>query len=304
MNIFSRNKKVFAFGFVIFLGYLFLPLSVKANTSISEDISEDTIWTLSGSPYVVENSITILPTVTLTIEPGTVIKFLDSTNINIEGSLFIEKGSDDIVVFTSYYDDEYGGDTDFIDEFDDDIVPLPGDWDGLYFSYGSTSNINTNLLFRYASIAIIASSENLRFSNIDIEYSFDGIEVYKGEAILDNITFIGVQDYSLIAYHNARLIANNLTTSGSEFPISIYDNTDVNIDNIYVINSKNTAISIFSKSKLQSKNIKIQNSTGDGLEIFDKSSLITDSLEILDTKGNEAVILLGTLFFLLIVLIS
>jgi hypothetical protein len=51
-------------------------------------ISTNTTWALSNSPYVVKCSITVNSGVTLTIEPGTVVKFSSSSySLNINGTL-------------------------------------------------------------------------------------------------------------------------------------------------------------------------------------------------------------------------
>ena len=50
------------------------------NTEVSDDISEDTTWTPAGSPYYVTGGVNIHGGVTLTIEPGTVVRFRKFTD--------------------------------------------------------------------------------------------------------------------------------------------------------------------------------------------------------------------------------
>ena len=50
------------------------------NTEVSDDIHEDTTWTSEGSPYYVTMNVHINSGATLTIQPGTVVRFRKFTN--------------------------------------------------------------------------------------------------------------------------------------------------------------------------------------------------------------------------------
>jgi len=50
-------------------------LGLNAQTQVSGTISSNTTWTLTESPYLVTSNITVAENVTLTIDPGVVIKF-------------------------------------------------------------------------------------------------------------------------------------------------------------------------------------------------------------------------------------
>ncbi|MCP8320942.1 MAG: hypothetical protein H3Z52_08385, partial [archaeon] len=49
------------------------------STLVSGYLSQNTIWTLAGSPYIVIGDVVIDAGVSLTIEPGVVVKFTDGT---------------------------------------------------------------------------------------------------------------------------------------------------------------------------------------------------------------------------------
>jgi len=57
--------------------------SMFAQTNVSGGIYQNTTWTLSGSPYVVNSSIVVFPGKTLTIEPGVEIQINNQNNSNI-----------------------------------------------------------------------------------------------------------------------------------------------------------------------------------------------------------------------------
>ena len=44
--------------------------AASAQTSVSGTLGTDTTWTLAGSPYVLQSSVTVPSGITLTIEPG------------------------------------------------------------------------------------------------------------------------------------------------------------------------------------------------------------------------------------------
>ncbi|MCC7202329.1 MAG: hypothetical protein IT393_06700, partial [Nitrospirae bacterium] len=94
---------------------LFLPIGAFASTSVGGRISTDTTWTLSGSPYVVTSAVqfygnTSTP-ITLTIEPGVVVKFQTGTYLQIANGMNYPAGlnafgtAEAPIIFTSYKDD-------------------------------------------------------------------------------------------------------------------------------------------------------------------------------------------------------
>jgi hypothetical protein len=77
---------------------------------VSESIESPTTWE-NRYVYVVSGFIDINSS--LTIQPGTVVKFKNESGMNIRGEgIILAQGTPDAsIVFTSYHDDEHGGDT-------------------------------------------------------------------------------------------------------------------------------------------------------------------------------------------------
>jgi hypothetical protein len=94
-------------------GYTFntIPGTVSSTTVPGQTIDGETTWTAAGSPYLVTGNITIADTGTLTIEPGVVVKFNSGRLVQVDGLLDVQATADQRVVFTSYRDDQYGGDS-------------------------------------------------------------------------------------------------------------------------------------------------------------------------------------------------
>ncbi|MBU1701827.1 MAG: M6 family metalloprotease domain-containing protein, partial [Candidatus Eisenbacteria bacterium] len=72
-----------------------------------------TLWTVEQSPYVLDGDLTVSDGDTLEIEPGVIVKFSGvNTELLVYGTLIAEGAEEpNQIIFTSYADDEYGGDT-------------------------------------------------------------------------------------------------------------------------------------------------------------------------------------------------
>lgn len=289
MEILLKSK--FVFRIILFLAFTFLPAFSHAETFVSENISIDTSWTLSNSPYIVDGNILIPSSATLDIEPGVVVKFTYGSSLGILGNINISGDTSDQVVFTSYFDDDHGGDTDYEEDLDEDIEAFSGDWDGIYFLPSSNFLSEVDLLFRYSSIGIFAYQSELEIKDTHIEKSIDGIEINQSIAEMDNVSFLQVEYYPMIIQGNSSVDVQSLNIDGSEFPLNIYGNSNVDISSIGIANAENTSISIFNNSTLEATDINIQNSGGNGIEIFNESNVVSDSLVVANTNGNEAVII-------------
>jgi hypothetical protein len=63
--------------------FTFISIFSLAQTNVSGGIYQNTTWSLSGSPYIVNSSIVVFPGKTLTIEPGVEIQINNQNNSNI-----------------------------------------------------------------------------------------------------------------------------------------------------------------------------------------------------------------------------
>jgi len=110
---------------------------ISSTVTVQSDITADTTWT-ADNLYVVVGRVTVDAGVTLTIEPGTVVKFQQQTykgKLTVNGVLLAQGTADDRIIFTSIQDDAGGGDT---NTNGGATWPWAGDWDGLVF--GSTGS--------------------------------------------------------------------------------------------------------------------------------------------------------------------
>jgi hypothetical protein len=94
---------------------------VAADTPVSGFIESDTTWTLAESPYLVTGNALVSEGVSLTIEPGVVIKFDSGFSLQIDGELVARGTESQLITFTS-----------------NQPSPAPGDWGYILFSDTST----------------------------------------------------------------------------------------------------------------------------------------------------------------------
>jgi len=235
------------------------------------DISEDIILTKAKSPYVVDNQWKVFKDgASLTIEPGVVIKFYNKAGLKFENASIIANGTpEEPIVFTSFYDDEHGGDT---NNNATSTVPRPGVWLGVDIEGDmSGRSVLNNTIFRYGGL------------------------VYK--------TY-GPSSY--YPYSNLRVIDSSVAINNSTFEYSDFRgvatiNSDVIItDNIFRENSNN--VSIFSSRRTEAVSIdggdilfkdNTVEGSGKGLYIKNASGVVDSN--IFKSNDDEAVFATGIL---------
>lgn len=96
------------------------------------------------SPYLVTDSLLIPKDKILFIEEGVVIKFCQECELIVEGTIQTPATSTQDIVFTSWRDDDYGGDT----NRDGESKGEEGDWRRIYFKNSLGSELN-NVIAKY-----------------------------------------------------------------------------------------------------------------------------------------------------------
>jgi len=96
---------------------------------LSANISGDTTW--HAGTYLAAEDIIVEKGVILTVEAGVVVKFAPGVQMEVRGTLVVNGEEGNNVVFTSVFDDHYGGDLDGDGLTYKEQDPAPGDWDGI-----------------------------------------------------------------------------------------------------------------------------------------------------------------------------
>jgi len=157
-------------------------------TEVGGEISEDTIWTLNGSPYYVTSNVSVGSEVTLTVEPGVEVrfkKFSDFSGIkvgfSVEGNLVAEGTEANHIVFTTSCDFEDLDQTqgEWSKELEDFF---PTDWMGIDINYNGIFN---HCVVEYGHTNISAHM-SFQVSNSDITSGIKGISFDNGSATIAN----------------------------------------------------------------------------------------------------------------------
>ncbi|MFN8534579.1 MAG: RHS repeat-associated core domain-containing protein [Dehalococcoidia bacterium] len=120
--------------------------------TVNGDLTSNTVW-VGDTVYRITSQIVVKPGVTLTIQPGAVVKMLSCSNVACEGRIIVEDGASLIaqgtaakpVAITSLRDDTLGGDTN-----GDGAAsrPADGDWVGVFTGAASVVTL-TDAIVRY-----------------------------------------------------------------------------------------------------------------------------------------------------------
>lgn len=85
-------------------------------------------WKAENNVYIAEGDLTVPKGLTLTINPGVIVKFHGEYSFIVDGDLLVAGTPDQKVIFTSFADDHAGGDT---NKDGIESGPTPLDWNGI-----------------------------------------------------------------------------------------------------------------------------------------------------------------------------
>ena len=155
-------------------------------------LSADTVWK-ADTIHNVTSTITVPSGITLTVEPGAIVKFNSGQALNVNGVLDATGTEDNKIIFTSYRDD-IGGDT----NDDGPSAGQPGDWYQITFSDTVVDQFtkleHTKVKFAgsyphnyYWSGAVYINNANITLKNVEISDSNNqGLSLYQAYPLVEN----------------------------------------------------------------------------------------------------------------------
>ncbi|RLD59276.1 MAG: hypothetical protein DRJ01_11530 [Bacteroidetes bacterium] len=168
---------------ILFLFSLLILNSSIANAiEVGGHLTEDTIWNPDNNPYLVTSGVYVNSNVTLTILPGTIVKFNsayyddlsgdefyfsggeepEAKFIRCEGKIIAEGTEQDSIIFTRMQDEEYFH------------------WGTIYLPEGAETSIFKHCVFEYAAVTGFSLFEQVRAA----------VAVWNGKVSIENCSFI------------------------------------------------------------------------------------------------------------------
>lgn len=170
-----------------------------AATTVESDITEDVVWTVANSPYLLSNNISVRKGATLAIEPGVVVTLDENVMLSVEGTLLANGNSDERIVF----------------ELNPLVIGKPGapevHWTGLRFAGENTD------LFKLQFVEIRNSKNGVTIESLGI------VEIENSEMannMLSGIHIIG----------QANVVVQNNVIQSNEHGVSAIGNISSNIE--------------------------------------------------------------------------
>lgn len=177
-NISKKIKLVIILTLCVLFVNIFSFFNPNANNGVSNDqirlqtiyISEDTIWNVIGSPYVINETIVIEQSAKLTIESGVQVLFNESSSLIIDGVLNATGTSANPIIFTS-----------------NSSTPAKGDWDSIKIR--GINSIISNAFISYADKGVEIDGGIVEIINSTIfenNYGILGFDIHQGDLIVQN----------------------------------------------------------------------------------------------------------------------
>lgn len=219
-------------------------------TPVSTDFAESADLPVSAngvnfSPYLFQGFVTVYQNKTLTIDPGAVVKFVNSgsstspSGLMVWGTLLANGSSGSPVVFTSLHDDDYaypgcstgpypGCDT---DEDGGPSSAQPGYWNGIKFSSSGSGSQMSNVIVRYAGdiwnddfgAGIKVDTTSVSLSNLTVEKNEnDGLYLVNSASVVDSAKILDNNIPAGPITAGIRIDGGSPTISNSDFERNYY----------------------------------------------------------------------------------
>ncbi len=262
--------------FFLALSCITLSTEVIAQTNITNDISENTVWDLSGSPYVILNTIFVNEGISLTIEPGVTVKFDSATSLIVKSTIMAQGENSNPIIFTS-----------------NKSTPKVGDWGSVRIdtSSGATSLIEY-ANFSYATFAVWIKEASPTIQNCEMSNTtFSAVQIDGGSAIVENNNIHSTKGASVFVGIGTPTIKNNILHDNEQDGIFVGSTGSPTIHNNIIFGNLRYGINASTGSMIFNNTID-QNGTAincDNVSPTIFNNIITNHNMRLDEIGIRAV---------------
>jgi hypothetical protein len=208
------------------------------------NITSSETW-LGTYVYSITGNVVVPSGVTLTIEPGAVVKIGDKLGLEVQsGGMLNAQGTvAQPIYFTSVKDDSVGGDS---NEDGNSTTPAAGDWRWIYVNGGqatfdhvvmSYGGKNGETWDGTGMIRTNGSTASVTLSNSMLgEAFFDGVLAWGGTVTINNSVFTGM-DRAVCSHPGSTVTVTNCTLDDNRIGLLHHGGTSLDIANTIVSNS-------------------------------------------------------------------
>lgn len=252
---------------------------VSAATLITDFIFEDTTWTLAESPYIVDSPIMVAEGVSLTIEPGVIIKFNYDSFMFVQGKINALGTPEAPIYFTSIADDFMGGDS---NNDGDASIPFIGDWGGIHFRDSSGSVFNS-ASFYFGRNTLMLENSSVNFKDLKLALSSDGLMAFRNSRLeIVGGTFDSIGMDAFVFFDHTAVVLKDFTINDifDRYAVSAFLDSSVELTNVQILNSTDGALEIFNNSSTVFNNLHISDIFYNPIIVFNDSSFAGENMNI------------------------
>tara|TARA_Y100000589_G_scaffold172712_1_gene163962 strand:- start:1269 stop:3149 length:1881 start_codon:yes stop_codon:yes gene_type:complete len=279
---------------------------LTAQTNVSGLINSDTNWSFANSPYLVTGNVLINTGVTLTIEPGVVVKMGSQVTIQNKGRFIAIGEPDNRITFTSNAVSPLPGDwtmIEFTNETVDAMFDNSGEYisgsiiqyaDVLYGGFGTSFNYNSEGAIMIDAAAVFIDNVSIKHSVSQSIYLKNGTKNNRYTKISNSIMSDGGRSGIRCQYYGMGMVVDSCSFMNLPNGRAIYSNDG---DSIIITNNFFTNIShdyvIYTHGDNNSiKNNILYSNTAGGIEVYGSSSVVACNkiVNCIGLMGRQAAI--------------
>jgi hypothetical protein len=192
---------------------------VLGETHIEGHIIQDTIWTLTDSPFVIVKDVFVEANATLTIEPGVEVRFGGNFSLFVKGKLTAIGTEEKPIIFTS-----------------NKLQPDAGDWITINFTCTQLSRLE-HCIVKYAENGVTIENGNVLITRSNITCNLqNGINLigYNTANIFDNRIENNLNGILVAGNSSGAVIQQNLIYLNNETGIRLYADNLTLVENILI----------------------------------------------------------------------
>lgn len=188
---------------------------VKEKDFMSQVINKDTKWSLSGSPYTIRGTLTVLPNITLTIKPGVLVRFENSgyypSQLIIQGSLNAKGQKDRKIIFSSTSKKSIR-------------------WNGIKFTSESKKSYLSFVEIKNAVQGVETHTSSLTIKNSTLQDNKTGIYIKAASPLIESNSILR-NDTAIYLENSSGRIIDNLLQNNNKYGIHGINHSSPTIKN-------------------------------------------------------------------------